>query len=153
MTTTLSIYTDGSFDPSSRQGGWAFVVEEDGLQLHVASGRAAGASNNSFEVLAVLNAVSWVATEAPSRGVTVWTDAVHVIEGCRRWRVIWRTNGWKRITASSHARRRPIPDREIWQRLDELLERHPHVVVEWCKGHAGTAGNELADSLARRAAR
>lgn len=153
MSDALHIFTDGSFDDASGSGGWAFVVHEAGDQVHSASGRTVGTSNNTFEVLAVLNAMSWVVAEAPTRSVTLWTDAVHVIEGCRRYRAIWRNNGWKRITPNQHTRRRPIPDREIWQQLDSLLERHPHVVVEWCKGHSGTVGNEHADALARGVAR
>jgi ribonuclease HI len=149
MSDALHIFTDGSFDDASSSGGWAFVVHEAGHQVHSASGRTVGTSNNTFEVLAVLNALSWIAVEAPTRAVTLWTDAVHVIEGCRRYRAIWRNNGWKRITPNQRTRRRPIPDRNIWQQLDSLLERHPHVVVEWCKGHSGTAGNEHADALAR----
>ncbi|MDH7801890.1 MULTISPECIES: ribonuclease H [unclassified Rhizobium] len=153
MSNTLHIFTDGSFDDASQSGGWAFVVHEGGDLIHSASGKTVGASNNTFEVLAVLNAMSWIAAEAPARAVTLWTDAVHVIEGCRRYRVIWRTNGWKRITPNQHTRRRSIPDMEIWQQLDDLLERHPHVVVDWCKGHSGTVGNEHADELARGVAR
>ncbi|UXS34944.1 ribonuclease HI [Agrobacterium tumefaciens] len=149
MSDALQIFTDGSFDDASRSGGWAFVVHEGGDQVHSASGRTAGSSNNMFEVLAVLNALSWIAAEAPTRAVTLWTDSVHVIEGCHRYRAIWRNNGWKRITPNQRSRRRPIPDREIWQQLDSLLERHPQVVVEWCKGHSGTVGNEHADALAR----
>ncbi|MBM7048341.1 MULTISPECIES: ribonuclease H [Rhizobium] len=149
----LHIYADGSFDAASRSGGWAFIVYEGDRQVHVASGKAVGTSNNMFEVLAVLKAISWIAAEAPAWSVKLWTDAAHVVEGCRRWRAIWRTNGWKRITPNPHARRRPIPDMEIWQQLDALLERHPHLVVEWCKGHSGAGGNELADILARNAAR
>ncbi|ANL04653.1 MULTISPECIES: ribonuclease H family protein [Rhizobium] len=152
MTDALHAYTDGSFDAASRSGGWAFVVYDGGRQAYADCGKAVGTSNNMFEVLALLNAMAWIAAEAPARSVTLWTDAAHVIEGCRRWRSIWRTNGWKRITPNPHARRRAIPDMEIWQQLDALLERHPHVVVEWCKGHSGAGGNELADILARRSA-
>ncbi len=151
MTHMLQIYTDGSFAAASRTGGWAFVVNEGDRRLHVAAGRVAGTSNNTFEVLAVLQAMFWAAAEAPDTSITIFTDSVHVIEGCRRWRNIWRTNGWKRITANPHARHRPIPDVEIWRQLDSLLERHSQVKVEWCKGHAGAAGNELADAIARNA--
>ncbi|OJY66544.1 MULTISPECIES: ribonuclease HI [unclassified Rhizobium] len=149
MTDALHTYTDGSFDAASRSGGWAFVVYEGDRQVHAASGKGSGTSNNTFEVLAVLNAMAWIASEAPARPITLWTDAVHVIEGCCRWRAIWRTNGWKRITPNPHARRRPISDMEIWQQLDRLLDQHPNVIVEWRKGHSGAAGNELADALAR----
>lgn len=153
MKDSLHIHADGSFDAAACTGGWAFVVHQGGLQLHASSGRAAGTSNNGLEVLAVLNTMLWVAAEAPAHPVTLWTDSVHVVDGCVRWRAIWRNNGWKRITANAHARRRPIPDMDLWQKLDVLLERCPQVAVEWCKGHAGAAGNELADRLARDAAR
>ncbi|MBB5574394.1 MULTISPECIES: ribonuclease H family protein [Rhizobium] len=152
MTDALHTYTDGSFDAASRSGGWAFVVYERDRQLYADYGNGIGTSNNTFEVLAVLNAMAWIAAEAPARSVTLWTDAVHVIEGCCRWRAIWRTNGWKRITPNPHARRRPINDMEIWQQLDRLLDQRPNVVVKWCKGHSGAGGNELADTLARNTA-
>ena len=153
MTFQFHIYADGSFDAATCSGGWAFVAYENGRQMYAASGKVVATSNNTLEVLAVLNAIAWIAAQVPERSITLWTDAAHVIEGCRRWRAIWRTNGWKRITPNPHARRRPIPDMEIWQQLDTLLERHPHVVVEWCKGHSGARGNELADILARNATR
>ncbi|WP_079211240.1 ribonuclease H family protein [Brucella pituitosa] len=153
MDSSYHIHTDGSFDFASHSGGWAFIVYEGDCQLHAASGSAPGLSNNSFEVLAVLNAMSWIATAIPTRKVTLWTDSVYVIEGCHRWRAIWRSNGWKRITAKPHVRHRKIADREIWRQLDALLERYPQVGVQWCKGHAGVIGNELADRQARHAAR
>ncbi len=153
MTDIFHIHADGSFDIDARTGGWAFVVHQGHRQIYATSGKAAGASNNRFEVLAALHALTWVAAEAQGHPVTLWTDSRHVVEGCIRWRAIWRNNGWKRITANAHARRRAIPDADIWQRLDSLLERCPQVTVEWCKGHAGATGNELADRLARYAAR
>ncbi|KAA9368376.1 ribonuclease H family protein [Ochrobactrum quorumnocens] len=152
MDSNYHIHTDGSFDVASHLGGWAFVVYEGDCQRYAASGSAPGISNNSFEILALLNAMSWIATAIPTRTVTLWTDSVYAIEGCLRWRAIWRSNGWRQITAKQHVRRRKIPDMVIWRELDDLLQRHPHVAVQWCKGHAGVIGNELADRQARDAA-
>lgn len=152
MDSSYHIHTDGSFDVASHSGGWAFIVYEGNCQRYAASGSAPGISNNSFEILAVLNAMNWIATAMPTCAVTLWTDSAYVMEGCHRWRAIWRNNGWKRLTAKRHLRRRTIPDMEIWRKLDHLLERYPHVAMTWCKGHAGVIGNELADRQARNAA-
>ncbi|WP_168879208.1 ribonuclease H [Rhizobium sp. P28RR-XV] len=153
MQATLHIYTDGSFDAASNSGGWAFVVLEGDRQVHSASGSDIGSSNNAFEVLAAVKAMSWIEAGATRQAAILWTDSNHVVDGCRRWRVIWRSNGWKRINPNPRARRRSIPDAHLWQQLDVLLERHPDVVVAWCKGHSGTAGNDHADVLARDVAR
>ncbi|WP_370168885.1 RNase H family protein [Sinorhizobium fredii] len=151
MTDVLQIYADGSFDAASRSGGWAFVVMEADCQIHVANGTMVGSSNNSFEVLSVLNAIFWLENEAPTMPVTIWTDSAHVVEGCSRWRMIWRGNGWKRIRSNSHERRRAIPDVKFWQQLDVFLERNLQVRIELCKGHSGIPGNDHADMAARAA--
>jgi ribonuclease HI len=151
MTDTLHIYADGSFDAASQSGGWAFVVMEAGRQAHVANGATSGCSNNSLEVLSVLNAISWIETYAPTLPVIVWTDSAHVVEGCSRWRLIWRGNDWKRIRSNSHERRRAIPDVKLWQQLDIFLERNPQIRIELCKGHSGIPGNDHADIAARAA--
>ena len=151
MTDQLAIYAEGSFDAASRSGGWAFVVMVGDRLIHTNSGTIPGPSNNTFEVLSVMRAVSWIEREAPMAAAVIWTDSAHVVEGCDRWRHIWRGNGWKRVRANSHGRRRAIPDARLWQQLDELLNRNPHVRIQLCKGHIGIAGNEMADSAARAA--
>ncbi|MBY5732197.1 ribonuclease HI [Rhizobium leguminosarum] len=151
MTESLNVYADGSFDAASHSGGWAFVVIDADRQIHAVAGAAAGSSNNTFEVMSVVEAVSWLASEAPTAAALIWTDSAHVVEGCSRWRHIWRGNGWKRVRANSHERRRPIPDAELWQELDGILERSPQIRIQLCKGHSGIAGNELADAAARTA--
>lgn len=145
----LQVYTDGSFDTVSGRGGWAFVAMENGAQTHEFSGCQTGTGNNGLEVLAAVRALEWIESIAVGAEVMLWTDSFHVMDGCHRWRKIWRTNGWKRIIANAHARRRRIPDADLWQKLDTLLERNPNVQVEWCKGHANTLGNVKADILAR----
>lgn len=146
---TLAVFTDGSFDKISRMGGWAFVVMAGDSQVHQNSGTGTGHSNNSIEVLAVLEAMSWIDASPHRVNATVWTDSLHVMEGCRRWRFIWRHNGWKRIDPNPRARRRALPDASLWQKLDVLLDRHPHVALAWCKGHSGIVGNDHADRQAR----
>ncbi len=72
--------------------------------------------------------------------------------GCRSSRLIWRTNGWRRIEANARKRKRVIPDAPLWQALDSLLTTHPGIRIDWCQGHHDIPGNALADSLARAAA-
>lgn len=149
MTVPLSIYADGSYDPIALSGSWAFVVFETEHQIHAARGMEIGLTNNSFEVMAVLNALLWLDANASYRTATLWTDSAHVVEGCHRWREIWRTNGWKRINPNSRARKRQIPDGALWRSVDRLLLGNPNVAIKWCKGHSGITGNDLADNLAR----
>lgn len=144
----LQVFTDGSFNAASLTGAWAFVVFEGDDQVHAERGTGQGSSNNAFEVLGVLNALSWLETSDAGRIATVWTDSRHVVEGVDHWRMIWRGNGWKRVNPNPRARRREIPDAVHWRALDALLDRNPHVTVRWCKAHAGNAGNEFADALA-----
>lgn len=151
MIDLFHIYADGSFDAASRSGGRAFVVVEGDCQIHTSSGAMLGPSNNTFEILAVIQALSWLEREASTAAAVIWTDSAHVVEGCGRWRHIWRGNDWKRVRANSHERRRAIPDAFLWQELDALLERIPQVRIQLCKGHSGTVGNEIADAAARSA--
>jgi ribonuclease HI len=149
MSDTLHIFSDGSFDAALLSGGWAFVVLEGDRQVHSASGFDTGPSNNTFEVLAAVKAMSWLEAHASGRPAILRTDSNHVFEGCGRWRSIWRNNGWKRIDPNPRSRRRPIPDAKLWKQLDMLLENNPLVELELCKGHSGLAGNEQADELAK----
>lgn len=145
----FQIFTDGSFDVKLRRGGWAYVVMDGDHMIHSSHGTGEGLSNNTFELMGALEALTWLDASAPERPVVLWTDSAHVIEGCARWRSIWRTNGWKRIDPNPRTRRRRVPDAEYWRRLDELLNRNPNVTIAWCKAHSGIAGNEHADALAR----
>lgn len=147
----LKIYTDGYFDAASRSGGWAFVIMAGDRGFHTVSGIMPGPSNNTFEVVSVVQALSWLEREAPTTAAVIWTDSVHVVDGCDRGRHIWRGNGWKRVRANPHERRRSIPDASLWQELDALLERNPSARIQLCKGHSGIAGNEIADAAARGA--
>ena len=51
--------------------------------------------------------------------------------------------GWKT------AAKQPVKNADLWRRLTEAKESHD-IDWQWVKGHAGDAGNERADELARR---
>lgn len=143
------VFTDGSFNPVAKSGGWAFVVYHGGHEVHLEHGSAPVLSNNATELLAVVNAARWANTQSAGMAVTIWTDSRHVLEGCGRWRLIWRNNGWKRIDPNPRTRKRPIPDAHLWQVLDAELAGNDRLSVAWCKGHMGLPGNEKAHALAK----
>ena len=71
------------------------------------------------------------------------TDSQYVRKGITEWLAGWKRNGWR--TAS----KQPVKNADLWQRLDELNQRHK-VEWHWVKGHSGHRENELADLLANR---
>lgn len=152
----LQIFTDGSYEPKSGDGGWAFVVYRNGAEIASACGGARNSRDNTMELTALLTAMLWVSDNASGEGVTVWTDCVHAVKGCNSWRRIWKNNGWRKIGANPKARNRKIANVELWMAIDRALDRNRELTIAWCKGHSGLAGNERADVLAasgRKAAR
>ncbi|SFB63055.1 ribonuclease HI [Rhizobium sp. NFR07] len=144
----IELFADGSFDPDLRVGSWAFVAYREGLEVFHQSGSSTGASNNHFEVLAVLKATEWAVSRRFSGPVLIWTDSHYVMKGVHRLLPIWRNNGWRKVDRNPRNRKRPSPDRAIWQVLDRLLGDCPSIVVDWCKAHNGLCGNDRADFLA-----
>ncbi len=63
-----------------------------------------------------------------------------------KWYINWRKNGWKT------AKKTPVENRELWERLLSLIENLENFEIIKVKGHAGDKYNEMADELARRGA-
>ena len=145
---TLEIFTDGCCEPGSGNGGWGFAVYRDGHEIASGCGGAGKTANNAMEATAVLKAAQWVNAHAAGETVTIWSDSVYAVKGCNERRPIWRNNGFKKITANSRLRSRGIADADVWRAIDAALSRSATITVSWCKGHAGTEGNERADRLA-----
>ncbi len=147
---TLHVFADGCYEPVSGEGGWAFVVYRDDAEVASGSGGVKDTANNTTELIALLEAVTWINGNAAGETAVVWSDSAYAVTGCNQWRHIWKNNGWKKISANAKVRSRTIANPDLWKAIDGQLSRNRLLTIAWCKGHSGLAGNERADELAER---
>ena len=135
----VSVHTDGACSGNPGPGGWGALLAYDGHEKELSGGEPL-TTNNRMELMAAI-----MALEAMKRPVTIdlHTDSVYVKDGITRWLKDWKARGWRT------AAKKPVKNVDLWQRLESALERHD-VTWHWVKGHAGDAGNERADELARQ---
>lgn len=144
----LHVFADGCYEPSSGQGGWAFVAYRDAVEIAVNFGKVLDSANNAMELIALLKATTWLNANALGEPAIIWSDSLYAVKGCNSWRHIWKNNGWKKIVPNANARSRIIANQELWKAIDLQLSGNPLISIAWCKGHFGIEGNERADELA-----
>lgn len=136
-----SIYTDGACSGNPGPGGWGVVVYFSDGSLHEIGGGAAATTNNRMEMQAAIAALEFFAASKQTEPTTLYTDSEYVKNGVTKWVAGWKKKGWKT------AQGKPVLNQDLWQTLDELNSKR----VEWryVRGHAGNAGNERCDVIAR----
>lgn len=105
-------------------------------------GGEAHTTNNRMELMA---AIAGLEALTRSCEVVLTTDSQYVKRGISEWMANWKRRGWK--TADG----KPVKNVDLWQRLDEAVNRHRSVHWEWVRGHRGHPENERADALANEA--
>jgi ribonuclease HI len=138
----VSIYTDGSSLGNPGPGGWAAILVCGDRKREISKGYLE-TTNNRMEIRGVIHGL-----EALTRPCTVHvhTDSRYVCDAVtKRWIASWVKNGWK------NASKKPVKNRDLWERLIPLLKRHA-VHFHWVKAHNGHPENERCDELAKRAA-
>ncbi len=138
----VEIHTDGACSGNPGPGGWAAILAWKGRRKEL-SGAEPETTNNRMELLAAIRALE--ALRRPMR-VRIYTDSEYLRRGMTEWLEGWKRRGWRTSA------RKPVKNRDLWERLDELCRRH-RVEWRWLKGHAGDPLNERADRLAREAIR
>lgn len=139
MTDRIDIWTDGACSGNPGPGGWGVVIRANG-QMSEMYGGEPSTTNNRMELMAAIKALESTPDGAV---VTLHTDSQYVKDGLGKWIHGWKRNGWRT------ADKKPVKNQELWQRLDAANQKHT-VEWRWVRGHAGDAGNERADTLARR---
>ena len=140
MNKKVDIYTDGACSGNPGPGGWGVLIEIDNENIEL-SGGDRETTNNRMELMAAIKALEEIDKDYE---ITLYTDSNYVKEGITSWISNWKKNNWK--TAS----KKDVKNKELWMRLDEAI-KDKNISWVWVKGHAGNAGNEQADYLARSA--
>lgn len=134
----IQIWTDGACSGNPGPGGWGALLVAGQKRKEIRGGEA-DTTNNRMELMAAIEALN--ALKKPSL-VTLHTDSTYVKDGLTKWIHGWKRNGWKT------AAKKQVKNKDLWQMLEQACERH-EIKWVWVKGHAGDAGNETADELAR----
>lgn len=132
------IFTDGACSGNPGPGGWGALILNGADEKELTGGEVA-TTNNRMELLAAIEALKSLPDGST---VTLTTDSTYVKDGITSWITNWKARGWKT------AAKKPVKNVDLWQALDAQCARH-RIDWQWVKGHAGHAGNERADELAR----
>ena len=135
----VTIYTDGACKGNPGPGGWGVLFQYNGTQKKLSGGEPL-TTNNRMEMMAAISALE---TLREACEITLFTDSKYVMQGLTEWLAGWKARGWR--TAS----KQPVKNQDLWERLDAAVQRHK-IDWRWVKGHAGDAGNEMADQLANQ---
>ncbi|WP_242689720.1 RNase H family protein [Bifidobacterium imperatoris] len=105
------------------------------------AGGATNGTNQIGELCAVLEALR---AHPGSEPLLIESDSQYAINCSTTWVKGWKRNGWK------NSQKKPVKNVELIKAIDAEISRRPGPVnFKWVKGHAGNAGNELVDELAR----
>ncbi|MBJ9985789.1 DNA polymerase III subunit epsilon [Acinetobacter sp. S40] len=132
MSQTITLYVDGACKGNPGLGGWgAYIITQE--SEHKLYGGEAETTNNRMELTAAIEGVSFCPIDAK---LIIWTDSNYVKQGITEWIHGWKKKNWK-----------DVKNPDLWQRLDKVCTERD-IEWNWIKGHAGHAGNEMADQLA-----
>ena len=132
MTQTITLYVDGACKGNPGLGGWgAYIITES--EEHKLCGGEAETTNNRMELTAAIEGIAFCPSDAK---LILWTDSNYVKRGITEWIEGWKKKNWK-----------DVKNPDLWKKLDATVQNRD-IEWNWIKGHAGHAGNEMADQLA-----
>ena len=129
----VTIYTDGACEGNPGPGGWAAILEYNGVTKEF-SGGVIATTNNRMEMQAALEALQRLKEGCE---VELHTDSEYLRDGITKWIKAWKARGW----------RKKVKNADLWKALDAATERH-QIAWHWVRGHAGNPRNERCDVLA-----
>ena len=140
MSKKVDIYTDGACSGNPGPGGWGVLIQLDDKNIEL-SGGDNETTNNRMELMAAIIALEEINKDYK---INLYTDSNYVKDGITSWISNWKKNSWKT------ANKKDVKNKDLWIRLDAAI-KGKDISWIWVKGHAGNAGNEQADYLARSA--
>lgn len=130
----VALFTDGSAYYKDGSGGWAWVAIDDFGNEEVGSGHASDVTNNQMEMRAWVEGLNHLADQYGPCDILLYCDSQYVIN----------------CATDKYSRKR---NQDLWDKVDEAMERHDNIECIWIRGHDGSYYNHLADQLAGNARR
>jgi ribonuclease HI len=141
----IIIYCDGGCRGNQNAeniGGWGVVFKYKDKVKELYAGER-NTTNNIMELTAAIKALESIkTTHIP---IQMHIDSAYVINGMNEWIQGWIKKGWKK------SNKKPVENKELWVKLNELRNKQSSVEFIKVKGHDGVELNELADTLANKA--
>lgn len=134
----IKVYTDGSYKPSTNQGGYAVVITHNDLVIKVLHEGYKNTTNNRMEIMGVIAALKYFKTPIE---MELYSDSSYVINSI----VEKHLDKW--ITEADISKK----NMDLWIQVFDLLKKH-RVHFFWVKGHNDNEFNELADLYANNSA-
>ncbi len=143
----IQVYADGGCrnnQKSNNIGGWGAVLSFNCNQkIKEIKGSAINTTNNIMELTSCIKALETIKDKTIRTEVIM--DSQYVISGINQWVDNWIKKGWRK------ADKRPVENKELWQRLVELKNEFRSISFIKCSGHSDNTGNNRADELANDA--
>lgn len=150
------IYTDGGCLGNRRDdgclGGYGYVVlNSERVLLSEGGGKRKNVTNNIMEMTAVIESLKELANimdselefiEKDKCACLLRSDSKYVIDNYEDYIKEWKSNGWRKKNG------KPVLNRELWMRIDNLTRGFKLFEFEWVKGHSGDHYNEMVDAIA-----
>ena len=142
----IKLYTDGGCSGNPGIGGWAFIIkcQQGNEATHTLGANWEPATtNNRMELSAIIYGLETLV----NRGITqyeveVISDSSYCIKAFKdNWIKGWRRNNFMKNG-------KPMPNRDLWLRLEEVLKKIKVKDWIWVKGHASNKLNNLCDKYA-----
>ena len=137
----IKIYTDGSCLNNPGNGGWAAIINDNGIIIKI-SGNEKDTTNNKMELMAPIKALKKIKKKDK---IEIYTDSKYVKLGITDWIYKWSKNNWQT------SKKENVKNKELWVELFDLSKSF-EISWVWVKAHAGNHLNEEVDSLAKKAA-
>jgi ribonuclease HI len=153
---SILIFTDGSSRGNPGPGGYGAIIAVS-YELQASSlgqeenkiielgGREDNSTNNRMELTAVIEALSYLKSlQLAAHSYKLFSDSSYLINGITKWIHGWQKNGWR--TKAKEL----VENKDLWEKLLELVTIYRNIEWKLIGGHAGHAGNERCDEIATR---
>lgn len=149
MKGNIQIYTDGSYDPQKKTGGWAAIILHEGTK-NVLRGIASDTSQHRMELTAVLKALEFLKNyHLENFSVSVYSDSQYVVELPDRR---------KKLESQYYQTRKgnTVVNEDLIRLFFEYIDRFNLDLIKVAshtKAHEGLHYNREADKISRQIVR